>query len=339
MAEELAYRPDPMLTKLANYRRGLKSEASSIAYLINMPSRELWSKEHSEVRFLAGAKQRAEELGYRLDEIEGRKPGLTAKRLSKMLETRNYKGLILAHPKASRGHIRLDWSQFRAVKIGHSLIFPRLHCVENNQYQIVQLTVRVLRRKGYHRIGLAMNAVSDEIVNHWWKAGYLVEIDRPIFDQIPMLITKDWNFSTFKEWFLRHRPEVVISVHLSVLDWLKKMGLRVPEDVGFVDLDCNDLSGKRTGIYQRHECVGAAAIDALHGLIVRGERGIPDSPQLILVEGKWIEGTSIEPRSGGDVFMPEAADDLSVKGRPRRSRQPAVRNREANPPFAKSAGN
>jgi LacI family transcriptional regulator len=298
VAKELGYRPDPMLGKLAAYRRGLKHpvSAASMAYLVNWSSRELWGKEHSETRFLEGAKRRANELGYHLEEVWANEPKLTGRRLSEILSTRNYDGLVVARTPSGRGHLGLDWSQFSAVKIGHSLVYPRLHCVENNQYQIMQLAIRTLRRKGYRRVGLAMRALSDETVNHGWKAGYLVETDRPGFERIPMLITKNWNAATFKKWFQRYNPQVVVSVHLKILNWLRELGVRVPDDVGYVDLDCNDRSGARAGVYQRYEQVGAAAVNALNGLIMHSERGIPETPQLILLEGMWVDGATLKDK-------------------------------------------
>src|ERR1051325_1364983 len=180
IAERINYRPDPMLTRLAAYRYGLKRMPTlvRIAYLINWPSYDQWRKEHCETRFFAGAKQRADELGYKLEEIWSRQPKMSARRLTEILDTRNYDGLIVSDTPQPRGHLALDWSKLCAVKIGHSLVYPRLPCVENDQYRIVQLAIRMLRRNGYRRLGLALRASTDESVNHMYTASYFVEMSR-----------------------------------------------------------------------------------------------------------------------------------------------------------------
>ncbi len=302
IAERIGYRPDPMLARLAAYRHGLRAAAEpvSIAYLINWPSYEQWRREHCETRFFAGAKQRAEQLGYQLEEIWTRRPKLSVGRLMKILQTRNYNGVLVSPSPQARGHLALDWEKLCAVKIGHSLVYPQLPCVENNQYRIVQLAVRTLRRKGYRRIGLALRAAEDEMVNHMYRASYLVETARPrLFEPVPPLITKQWNEATFAKWYRRYKPEVVLSLHLKVLAWLRGLGLKVPAEVGFVDLDCADRSGVRAGVYQYHERVGAIAVDTLVLLMQRNERGIPEVPQVTLLEGTWVDGATLKSKRPG----------------------------------------
>lgn len=297
IAERLHYQPDPMLTRLAAYRHGLQAGMCPlrVAYLINWRSYEDWRKEHCETRFFTGARQRAEQLGYKLEEVWAREPNLSVRRLASILNTRNYDGLLVSDTPEPRGHLALDWSKLCAVKIGHSLVYPRLACVENNQYRIMQLAIRTLRRKGYRRIGLAIRGSTDEAVNHMYSASYLIETSRPrLFDRVPPLLSKRWNEETFRKWFLRHRPQVVLSLHLNVLQWLMNLQLSVPGDVGFVDLDCADRSGKRAGIYQFHERVGAVALDILVQLMHRNERGIPEVPQLTLLEGVWTDGATVK---------------------------------------------
>jgi LacI family transcriptional regulator len=298
IAERLHYRPDPMLSRLAAYRHGLQGAVAParIAYLINWLSYETWRKEHCEMRFFAGAKQHAEQLGYQLDEVWTHRPNIKRRRLMEILTTRNYDGLLVSDSPQARGHLALDWSKFCAVKIGHSLVYPRLPCVENNQFQIIQLAIRELRRKGYRRIGLALRASLDEKANHWYLASYATETSRPrLFEHVQPLITKNWNEETFKKWFMRYQPEVVLSLHLRVWRWLfAGLGLRIPEEVGFVDLDCADRSGVRAGIYQYHEQVGAVAMDTLVQLMQRNERGLPQVPRLTLLEGTWIDGQTVQ---------------------------------------------
>jgi hypothetical protein len=67
----------------------------------------------------------------------------------------------------------------------------------------------------------------------------------------------------------------------------------VPRDCGFADLDINDqVDGDCSGIRQNYAQVAAAAIDLVVGQIQRNERGLPEFPKVVLVEGSWVDGTT-----------------------------------------------
>jgi hypothetical protein len=45
--------------------------------------------------------------------------------------------------------------------------------------------------------------------------------------------------------------------------------------------------------------VGRVALATLAGLIHQNERGIPQYCRRVLVEGRWVDGTSLPARSAG----------------------------------------
>jgi len=95
-------------------------------------------------------------------------------------------------------------------------------------------------------------------------------------------------------WFKKHRPEVVISQHDEILGWLNELGVNVPNETGFVHLNC-PTSGEVAGIFQNNIQVGQAAVDFLVGMIFRNKRGVPVLPHSVLVEGTWMEGPTLLP--------------------------------------------
>jgi len=197
--------------------------------------------------------------------------------MTTILMTRNYDGLVVSDTPQARGHLALDWSKLCAVKIGHSLVYRGCRAsrtiIPNRAARD-----RMLRRKGYHRIGLALRAAVDEMVNHMYRACYAVETDRPkLFEKIPPLITRNGTKKTFEKWYSRYQPQVVLSLHLKVLNWLSALGRRIPTTWDFVDLDCADRSGVRAGVYQHHERVGAVAVESLVQLMQRNERAYPNA--------------------------------------------------------------
>ena len=293
LAVKMGYRPDPVLASLMVYRQNLKppQEGTVIGYLTGDKSRSEWRQQSSLLQIFEGAKSRAEECGYRLEEFWLKEPGMSLTRWNKLFLARGIEAFLVAPWLRGRAHLRLDWARFYTVKIGHSLVFPPLHTVENNQYQCMQLCVRRLRGNGYRRIGFANRDLEDERLNHLYKAAFLIEQDRcSPAEKIPPLIPKIWNRKQFAAWYQRHRPEVVICPDPEAIEWMHAMNLKIPEDIGFANLDCLDAEARQSGIRQSHQEVGVAATDLLISLIHRNERGFPPAPHLTQVEGRWVEG-------------------------------------------------
>jgi hypothetical protein len=174
--------------------------------------------------------------------------------------------------------------------------------VANHQFRAMRLAMRRLKKLGFQRIGLALRRSFDARVNHHWLGGFLVEQRRFLSpNQVPPLIVPDreWNSKSFAKWFHEHRPEVIISHHEEVLEWFPALEVYVPEEAGFVHLNCPDLNGTFAGIFQNAPLIGAVAVDFLAGMIQRNERGIPALSHSILVEGIWQDGATIAtPVSG-----------------------------------------
>lgn len=296
IAEKMGYRPDPLLSALCAYRRVVKPMADppTLAYLTEWPTRDAWREREAHLRIYNGAWARAEQLGYSFEHLWLGEPGMTAARWNKVLWTRNFSGLIIA-PLPELHSTRLDWERFSAIRIDPSILAsPRLHSVGNNQYRCMQIAFQAARAHGYRKIGFAIKKLDNERVDLLWSAGLLAEQARHQDEEnVPMLIAAQWGPEAFKEWFLHYRPDVVLSTHNKALQWMKELGLRVPRDAGFIDLDCMDPSGKRAGVSQNHADVGAAAVDALTRMIAQNERGIPRVPQATYLDGDWVEGKTV----------------------------------------------
>jgi LacI family transcriptional regulator len=295
-ARNLGYRPDPALTALMAYRRRAAPASSGLVlgYLTYWPGCDDWRKYPALARFFQGAQKRATDLGYKLEHIWLRRPGITLKRWNQILRARNLAGLILAPPPMGRGHLRLAWQDFHAVRIDSAFLWPPLHSVGNNQLQVITLAMRQVYLHGYRRIGFAMDERVNQRVARLYSAGYLDEQERlHHIEKIPMLLTSNWNKDVFLEWLAKYKPSVVISTDFDIKGWIEASGLKIPEEIGFIDLDIKDATGKCAGVFQNHEDVGALAVDTVISLMNRNERGIPKKCSAILVEGAWVQGRTI----------------------------------------------
>jgi LacI family transcriptional regulator len=73
---------------------------------------------------------------------------------------------------------------------------------------------------------------------------------------------------------------------------LQQLGLRVPQDIAFVDLFLEAVDGPVAGVRQNHETVGALAVEILAGQLQHNKYGVPEIPTTTYVEGTWHDGPS-----------------------------------------------
>ena len=298
IADSLGYRPNPLVSALMTYRRAARPVRAhmNIAFITNFASRDGWKAMKLYEEFHGGVMESADRHGYGVEDFWMRESGMTAERMTQILTTRSIHGVIVAPLPMAHGELDLDWENFSAGSLGYSLTRPVLHRAANHQFRSMRLAIRKLRALGYRRLGLALPDSLNERVDRQWVASFLVEQFRcPASETLPPFVVEDnrWNAEHFRAWFNAHLPDVVISHEEIVRAWLKAMRVRIPDDVGFVHLNCDDRSGRSAGIYQNGPAIGVAAADMVIAMINRNERGVPELPRSTLIEGSWVEGETI----------------------------------------------
>jgi len=284
-----------------SYQRTTKVQRArhlTLAIVVNFSHNSGWKNYLSDDLFSTATTQAAQH-GYQLEEFWLGDLKMNPQRLSAVLFQRNIPGVIVAPLPAAHGLLNMDWKRFSAVAIGYSLLKPPLHRVTTDRFQAMRLAMRQLRGMGYSRIGLAMHLNQDARVNHQWGAAFLWEQQQiPSSERtLPLLLDeRDWHEHEFAKWFESNRPEVILGYDPSIIDWLKKLGRKVPEDVGFAHLWNPDRSGRFAGLYHDPPAIGSAAVNFLVGMIHRNERGIPPAPQTLLLDAVWQDGATVERR-------------------------------------------
>jgi LacI family transcriptional regulator len=291
----LGYQPDPMLSALMAYRsqslKKLRYEGT-LGWITNYPTRDGWH-EYEKVGFFTGAKRRAAELGYKIEVFWLHEPGMTARRITDILLARNIQGLLFIPQPRSRAHLRLDWDKFSAVTLGPTLASPSLRLVDNDHFRSMTILMRQLKRMGYRRPGLACNSRVNNSIDRTWEAAYRVYQTLPIEKQLPLFMHQPWTLREFKRWYKACSPDVIVSQSGVVLSWLRELGADVPGDVGFAMTAKHAGPPHCSGIDENSELVGQAAISLLAEMINRGERGISTTRTSFLVDGKWVDGTTL----------------------------------------------
>ncbi len=293
VAARLGYRSNPFVSAwMANRRTVRKLECSStIAFINSFQDQALWKRRASFTRFVQGARRRADTLGFQLEEFRLAGPGMSSQRLSEILYARGIQGVIVGSLAEANGQLQLEWDRFAAAAQGYSLNLPRLHCSCNNYFKTTLLALRELRLLGYRRIGFAMSAAVNARGGQLWTgafAAYQQEI--PAKMRISGFIPDSWTKTAFLKWFLKTRPDAILTCHVDIPGYLADAGIRVPEDVGVAQTDWHPEYAGWSGVDQNVEVAGANAVDLVAAQLLNNERGIPESPKVVLTDGAWVKG-------------------------------------------------
>lgn len=297
VASRLGYRPNPMVSALMSHI----GSARPIHYQANLAFlayRQLWNQEWISSDLYSGVLERAKELGFLIDEFWLDAKDGSPERLKKVLHSRNIHGVVVAPLPESGSLEAIHWKNISSVAIGNSLVTPRLHRVTHHQFHGMQLVVETLRKKGYRRIGLALEEFVDEKVEHTWTSCVTgCQFRWPPKERVPILIG-DHSPAKMHIWVSRHRPDVVVGID-GAIDALLQAGFSVPGDVSFAHLSLPSTPFARlklSGLDQNWRIAAAAAVDLVVAQIYRNEQGIPTEPKTIMVEGRWVEGRTTPNR-------------------------------------------
>lgn len=299
IAREIGYRPDATVSTIMTRVRARQRtrQTTTLAFITAFPTRDGWRRtSFLFTEFFEGACERANELGFRMDEIWAKQPGMTGQRLTGILLARGIRGILVASLARSRGHLTLDWSQFAATTFGPSLWRPYLHRATNDHFNDFVMVLRNLRKRGYRRIGLVAARLGEERVNYAHAAAlYRYHQELSPNERIrPLLYPRSGlTEAQCRKWFQRYHPDVVIG-YPGLLAWLRNWRVRVPQAVGFFSLGWRP-GDPFAGLNQNGKLIGVAAVDLVVAQLHRNERGIPTHPRVLVVHGEWGDGPTLRP--------------------------------------------
>ncbi len=299
VAEEMGYRPNPLVSTLMSYVRNTRATKyqATLGLVTAFETRDNWAREGPARLAAEGVRARAGQLGYAIDEVWVKEPGMTSRRITEILRARGIHGLVIPGLPQATGHLSLDWSEFAVAAMGYSLRKPDLHRVVNHQLHTIRLALRELKRRGYRRIGLALPAFMNQRSDGNWVTGFLgYQHTVPNRQRVPLFVKERLEKEPFAAWFEKHTPDAVVAIHEKVPNWMKELGCRLPEDAAFVHLDWTPSMENCAGVDQNSHMVGAAAVDSVVAQLNRNERGIPAHPKVTMIEGTWVEGATVRSR-------------------------------------------
>jgi LacI family transcriptional regulator len=299
IARNLGYRPDPFVSALLTRVRTGRTPRlqAKLAFVIPCADIEAWKSSWTNLKFRAGARARAAELGFEMEDFHPAAEGITYSRLSGILWSRGIRGVVLSvFPHFEQGAMDMKWGRFAAAAQGYAVLDPELHRSCHFHWDGMTQACERLHALGYRRLGFAMAFQASWRVRHFWLGAFQAYHAALGVTCLPPHLnpTHELDRRAFLRWRKRHAPDVVLTVHAEIEQWLLDEGLRVPENIGLAHLDRHEEAMPSwAGVDQNARAVGARASDLVIEQLKNNEYGVPKRPKVVLTRGVWIAGRSV----------------------------------------------
>ncbi len=288
VAARLGYRPNPRIAALmAHIRRGRPAAAGErLAFIWLDPAP---ADHHPTSRWLTGARRRAEQLGYLVEEFLLETNRMTAVRLARILQARGITGVVFS-PLIDRASFKVDWNWdlFSAAIIGNAVSTPELHHAGHHHFAAMRMTMLKLRERGFRRIAAIVDADINERARRAWSAAFIEHHPTPPSARRWLAVPEPAGVAAAGRWLQQRKPDVLVTT-FPMLERLQAAGFRPPRVTIVSVLDWHPNPAGYGGIDQCEEIIAANAIDLVVGQLHRNERGAPEHVQMLLSPGIWRE--------------------------------------------------
>jgi DNA-binding LacI/PurR family transcriptional regulator len=288
VAEELGYRPNVAARNLA-LLRGDKSGAGAlpIAWINQETERHHWRHDPEARAHFEHARLRAEELGYHLEEIWTREPGMTAGRLVQIVRARGIEGVIFpVHRTFDFSILTPAWNDFALVGFNDHRLADWVDVVCPDYYRNMESICRQTRRIGLERVGLVVSPQCDASSNGLVHGCFLRHLCETGPDAVPVccLPGTESDYANFETWIETHEPSTVITADAGLVAraraeghqavWLGLGSAQAPFDGGLDD-----------GASE----VARVAVDCVVDKMRHFEKGMRESTRVHLMKSEWVE--------------------------------------------------
>lgn len=290
IAQELGYRPNVAARNLALLRGDKQSGGSlPIAWINQEPARNHWrTDEEAKVQF-ESARCRAGELGYHLEEIWAREPGMTASRLVQIVRARGIDGVVFpVHRHFEFSLLGTAWNEFALVGLNDHRLAEWIDIVCPDYYRNAETVFRQLARLSAGRVGLALTAQFDAASSGLVHSCFLRhQCELAPAERVPVCFLPDGSDAKegmFLQWYQEHRPDVVVSADASVVRVARTLGF----DALWIGLG-NASFPFDGGVDEASGEVARALVDCVVDKMRRFETGPREYTRVHLTKSAWIE--------------------------------------------------
>lgn len=294
VAARLGYRPNPSFSALmAHVRQGRSIEAGDrIAFIWVRTKKEESIRNRLLREVYEGARQRAEALGYRLEQFWTDEDGMSGRRLSEILRSRGIVGVLLS-PVMGEGqvHLDLEWEHFSPAVIGSAAWSPELHHAGHYHYLAMRMALSKLAEAGYRRPMAVVNEMVNERAHRSWQAAFQVYHPIPESGKDFFMLESMVGRTSLTSRLRKMHPDVLIVSDARVLARLETL-LKSPIDIPVATLHWIPERPDLMGVDQSYDMIAANAVEIVASQLKLNQMGIPALPHMLLFPGTWRDGSA-----------------------------------------------
>ncbi|MBK1876013.1 LacI family DNA-binding transcriptional regulator [Pelagicoccus mobilis] len=298
-AAECDYKVDP---KVAQVMAGIAKDDTrrAMTQIAIVSAKEVkaappWKGNDLLNRFYRGFERRIEELGVGLNSFWLAEEGMSNKRLSDILKARGVEGVVLLFEYGSeQPDFDFDISEFSVASICKFIKTLKIDAADVDIHNCMCIAMEKAKEFGYKRPGLAVKRATSARGNHTWESAFLYE--QRMFmkkNRIPVFVGEEEEMLGLLDWYERYQPDVIIGHEPPSLSHLRKNGIRVPEDVGYIALEEHDPAWNISCVNVHPRMIASAAVDLVLERMRDGVKGEPEIPKTVLIDGHWVDGYTL----------------------------------------------
>jgi LacI family transcriptional regulator len=256
---------------------------SALAVLNDCGTEDHLRREPYTAALIDGARKRAEDLGFHLDEIWLRQPGMTPRRVDTILRSRGIHGVLIPPEEQPLPSIELDWSRLAVVATTTTAQPERLNRVLPDNYFNMRVLMDRILQSGCRRPLLVTQEGLEVRMEYAPSNLYRARMVAAGLEPLPVCDLDQETDVDRPERLRRqvqeHEPDYLILSDVWVRQWIP--------DAADLPWACFAVKpDKVLGVDQRPGAIGAAAVDVLSVHVIRGEKGLPELPRVLHIRGE-----------------------------------------------------
>ena len=292
-AVELGYRPNPRVASLMAHIRGAHARAHQerLAFVWVHTTRGEARKDPFLRNVFAGARERANQTGFCLEEFWTNDPGMNDRRLEQILRTRGIVGVVLSPVTTAEASVTVDWdwSHFSAAVIGNVTWTPELHHAGHHHFLGMRMALRELEQLGCTRPAALIERKTNERAKRAWEAAFLTHHAQPKVAQTLVRVTETEDDFGLAAWLLKSKADALVVSEAQLLLQPRLAAASRRLKIPLVTLHWSESTPPEFGgIDQCYDRVAAHAVDLVAAQLNANETGVPDLASIMLFPGRWV---------------------------------------------------
>ncbi|MEJ0001447.1 MAG: LacI family DNA-binding transcriptional regulator [Verrucomicrobiota bacterium] len=298
-ARRLGYRPDTRLSQVMSaIRRSQAPHCGETLAFIWAHAPPAAGAPLAEAR--EGARRRAHQLGYQLEEFDLAQPARQSPALSRVLRQRGIRAALLVPGAAANGTygLRLDWRRLCAVVLGDAPAPAGLPRIGHDHYFGCVLALRRLRRLRRGRVALVLPRSGDGRTARLVRAAFLHFHPLGAEKARGLVFTAD-RPARLEPRLRRARAEAVLVPDAIPFPDAEHPWHPAPAGLAVAALDWSAAEPGIAGVRQHRAIIGEQAVDLLVLRLQGNQFGLDPLAPSIRVPGSWVGAPATAPGTNG----------------------------------------